>query len=668
MKVEEKVMKKFVVTVVLAFLMIQSAFADDREIGISLVPENPHALETVKFQCTAEGEWETPLKRAKLILFNPLGERVLRQNMELSERIATLNYTFPTDAPLGEWKYKCRIRDAEKKKKTVTSFFTLDDNSPDEGGTHKDILRYDGPATCISCHETEAQDMLSSLHMTWSGPTPQLVNTNGEEKGKSKGGINTFCTYAQSSKGACYSCHVRSDGNANHAPELTDIDCLMCHNDTYQRKFVSDPESTETVTNILGETKIYIFGKVDDEGNYITEPDFDKMPTGTTMLSLARNVHKPTRKSCLRCHAKAGGGDWTKRGDMGLSSVAPNKEEDVHMSPAGADLSCADCHSAAAHKVGGRGIDLRQTEAPVPTCGECHTLSPHEDKTLNRHAQGQVSCQVCHIRSYGKGGATEMGRDWRVPVWNKAFCSGQGGFVGEEFKQANVTPEYVWFDGRSTVYNVGDTIEMDERGMYPMAKAHGWPFDGQSQIVPIKRHFTVMPLHEDGKLIPPAIMWMFMTGNYDIAVQKGMEEQGMTGDYSLVDADAEMLISHGVDPKEKAPSCGECHDFTGKTQDGSGMVPFDTLGYHILPAEVKNCTLCHEKKNLSWQSLHNKHTEDDEDDSLSCTSCHSPEPTGFTNPQSSLCSQCHERKSWKKEGHKKHIEKRVDCADCHTFS
>ncbi len=660
-------MSKIVIVVVLFVMMAKSVIAADRDIVMTVEPENPVVSENVQFQCIAEGDWNIPLIAAKVILYNPDGERVLRQNMDINGLVATFNYTFSADEMKGDWKYRCRFKDGKNRKRAKATF-TLAEDRPGETGDHGQIQSYEGPSTCIACHEDVAREMLASLHMTWSGQTPQLINTNGEEKGKNIGGINTFCTYAKSSKGACYSCHVRKDGNADHPPELGDIDCLMCHNDTYQRKFVGDPDSTETVTNILGETKTYVFGKVDNEGNYITETDFVKMPEGTTMLQLARNVHKPTRKSCLRCHAKAGGGDWTKRGDLGLSSENPSRAEDVHMSPDGADLTCAACHSFSAHKVGGRGIDLRQTEAPVPSCQECHTVTPHSNQTLNRHAQGQVSCQVCHIRKFGKGGATEMERDWRIPVWNQAFCSGQGGFVGEEIKESNVKPEYVWFDGKSTVYNVGETIEIDERGVFPMAKANGWPFDGNSKIVPIKRHYTIMPLHESGKIIPPAIMWMFMTGDFDVAVQKGMEEQGMTGGYSLVSADAEMLITHGVEPKENAPSCGECHDFSGKTADDAGMLPLETLGYHILPEAVKNCTLCHEKESLSWQEVHVKHGEEGEEHKLSCTNCHSSEPTGFVQPKSSLCASCHKLKSWKDEGHKKHLKKGYECAACHSFS
>ena len=159
-------------------------------------------------------------------------------------------------------------------------------------------------------------------------------------------GINTFCTYAMSSKNACFTCHIRSDGNAPHPAEAKDVDCLMCHSDTYQRKFVTDPTNTKTVTNVLGQTKTYIFGKVDSQGNYMIEPDYSKMPAGTNMVNVARTVHLPTNKSCLRCHATAGGADWTKRGDMGLNSANPTVDQDVHLSQNGAKLTCVDCHAA----------------------------------------------------------------------------------------------------------------------------------------------------------------------------------------------------------------------------------------------------------------------------------------------------------------------------------
>ena len=686
-------MKIIGITATIGIMMCSLSYGAERRIEMSSNPGEVTLGDQVSLQCLASGDWQLPIISAKIIIKNAQQTRLInRASMSVNGNTATYLYEVPSDQESGNWKFKCIIKDQNSREKATTLFpvtetATLNPFPPapepepelpidppvDNGddiifeessiSAHNTITEYNGPSTCISCHAQEADEMLDSLHMKWSGPTPDLINTNGEELGKAVGGINTFCTYAVSSKGACYSCHVRADGNAPHPPEANDVDCLMCHSDTYQRKVVADPNNTETVTNINGESATYVFGKTDAQGNYTSVPDYDKMPVGTNMVNVARTVHMPTSQSCLRCHAKAGGSDWAKRGDIGLSSANPPVTEDVHLSQQGANLSCVDCHSALNHKISGRGIDLRQTEAPAPTCQACHTEAPHADATLNRHAQGQLSCQVCHIREFAKGGETEMARDWQKPEWNAAFCSGQGGFIGEETKAANVKPEYVWFDGSSYVYNIGETITPDERGIYPMAKASGKPFDGKSSIVPIKRHVSTMPLHESGKIIPPAIMWMFMTGDFDMAVQKGMEDQGMTGNYSIVEADAEMLISHGVEPKESAPSCIECHTNSGATPDGSGMVPFAALGYHDIPDAVKSCVLCHEKKSLPWESMHQKHRADD----VSCVSCHTSEPTGFIQSTSKLCSSCHENKSWKSEGHKKHFEKGLACADCHTF-
>lgn len=641
-----------------------NGYAAARAITAGASPAEVLVGSSVKLTCNATGDWLLPLVSAKVTIKNPSGTAVVSgQTMTISGTTAAYDYPVSANAAAGSWTYSCEIRD-RKTRVTQSSSFKVAALAISPIAAHNTITKYEGPVTCLSCHSTQGTEMVNSLHAKWKAPTPELTNTKGEELGKGMRGINTFCTYAMSSKNACFSCHVRADGNAPHPAEAKDIDCLMCHNDTYQRKFVSDPSNTQTVTNVNQETKTYVFGKIDSLGNYMIEPDYSKMPAGTNMVNLARTVQMPTNKACLRCHATAGGGDWTKRGDMGLNSANPTVEQDVHLSLNGAKLTCVDCHSNLNHKIGGRGIDLRGTETAAPTCQACHSAAPHANTTLNQHAAGQVSCQVCHIRTFAKGGATEMSRDFRVPVWNPNQLSGQGGFIGEEIKQANVKPEYVWFDGTSYVYNVDETIQPDAKGVYHMAKANGAPFDGKSSIVPIKRHFTVMPLHnESGKMIPPAIVWMFMTGKYDVAIQKGMEAQKMSGSYSMVQADAEMLITHGVEPKTKAPSCVECHNNTGHTPDDTGMLPMTSLGYHTLPNAVKSCTLCHDKKSLGWAATHQEHRGE-----FSCSSCHTKEPTGLVKDRSVLCSSCHSVKSWQGAGsHKKHVEKQVSCAKCHTF-
>lgn len=658
-------MKKILLTIASIILAGSIAFAGNLKLDVD--PETGILGNSIKFSCQIpKGQGGRIIKKAKILIWNASRQKIVnRVDMVIDKKTASYDFVIPDTQATGEFKVKFYIWNQDGKIKKSMKFNVIEATDKITGiDEHLSIDSYKGPSTCIECHEDEARQMLNSVHMQWAGPTPELSNTSGESLGKAKAGINTFCTYAVSSKSACYSCHVRADGNASHEPEMNDVDCLMCHNDSYQRKFISDPMNTETVTNIDGDQKTYTFGLVDMDGNYVTEPDYDKMPQGITMEEIAQSVHLPTKASCLRCHAKAGGGDWTKRGDMGLSSIDPDFNEDVHMSKQGADFTCTVCHSADNHKIGGRGIDLRQTEAPDPKCINCHSESVHESRTLNRHASGQVSCQVCHIREFGKGGATEMSRDWSEPVWNPAFCSGQGGFVGHEVKATNVIPDYRWFDGTSYVYNVGEEIIPNADGTYTMAKANGKAFDNNSKIVPIKDHWTIMPLHESGQIIPPVIMRMFMTGDFNEAVREGMAEQGMTGDYTLVDTNAEMLITHGVDPKSKAATCIECHNGKGSS---NRMLPFAELGYHTFPASVSNCILCHEQKSAAWKPMHNDHVRSK---GLDCNQCHTSEPIGFVKAKKDLCNDCHDYKEPEKvdELHKHHLEKGYVCGQCHEFS
>jgi len=528
---------------------------------------------------------------------------------------------------------------------------------------HAGITAYNGPSTCIACHPTQATNMLNSLHMQWKGPTPELTNAPNQVLGKAVKGINSFCTYAMSSGNTCFTCHVRADGNAPHSPSENDVDCLMCHSDTYMRKFTMDPTKTITVTNVLGQIKTYIFGLTDVDGNFFTEPNYAAMPVGTTMVDIAQNVHKPTRKSCLRCHATAGGADWTKRGDIGLNTgTAATDTQDVHMSATRGNLTCSACHAVAGHKIGGRGIDLRQTETPDPKCTDCHGTAPHSTTAkMNVHAAGQVACQTCHIRTFGKGGATEMSRDFRIPVWRASQLGGQGGFVGEELTASNVKPEYRFFDGTSYVYNTGETIAKNADGSITMAKANGKIFDGKSKVYPIKNHTTVMPILADGRLVPPAILWMFMTGDYNQAVTKGMEAAGMTGTYTYVNANAEMLVTHGVEPKTMAPTCAECHG-TLKGHNNL-MIPFTALGYHQLPTSAKGCVMCHSKKSLGWQQYHDKHRS-----ALKCWACHSPTPVSLIKPTSDLCNDCHVlRTATSQAVHKAHLPQGKVCTTCHVM-
>jgi hypothetical protein len=150
-----------------------------------------------------------------------------------------------------------------------------------------------------------------------------------------------------------------------------------------------------------------------------------------------------------------------------------------------------------------------------------------------------------------------------------------------------------------------------------------------------------------------------------------MKEQGLTGSYTMVDADAEMLITHGVEPKTNAPTCTTCHNYDGTTPDGTKMVPFDKLGYHVWPAKIKSCTLCHVQRTDSWEGMHSRHAKDGLNTGITlmaCTNCHTKEPTGLVKPTSDLCNDCHKLRTWGGQStHNRHVRRGYGCATCHKF-
>ncbi len=192
---------------------------------------------------------------------------------------------------------------------------------------------------------------------------------------------------------------------------------------------------------------------VEDATGFDFMPDTAKM--SISVLEAAHTVHLPTRASCLRCHAGAGGSDGGKRGDISTVTANPPLVSDVHMSPQGGNLSCAACHSAGNHRVMGRGVDMRPSDSPAQlTCAQCHTDRPHGDYNARNGASRdvhamRVACQACHIPRFAKDKSTEMERDWSHAEFSMAACRGQGGWLPSEVRATNVVPTYAWFDGTS---------------------------------------------------------------------------------------------------------------------------------------------------------------------------------------------------------------------------
>jgi hypothetical protein len=515
------------------------------------------------------------------------------------------------------------------------------------GGTHGGITgTFDTPAQvtakCLECHSLEGSHIANALHGLKAIATPNVVN-NLDDSNK-YGEINTFCTYPNPriAGAACLGCHPTLGKFENLG--AADIDCLRCHNDQYMRKFTAetDPAKFINVTDWQGTDKTYIPSAQDAQGNFMIEFDWAAM-SGLTAADLIAGVHVPTTKTCLSCHAKAGGGDWTKRGDIGLNSSIATAAQDIHLASAangGAALSCSSCHVAQNHQIPGRGIDLRPSEGgSVKACVACHvgmdSGSGHAAAGATR-SEGdrhvaRVACTSCHIPAYAKGGDTEMHRDWTSPHWNQGLCNGQGAWAGEEVKQGNVQPDHVFFNGTSYVYSLGETADVVDpiSGYVTLADALGDINDGK--LVPIKRHQSNMPVMDNtGELIPFDVVKQFMTGDFNGAAESGKAFAGLSGTHSWQWVEAELAINHGVAPATDVAACTSCHDAWGLGSDNK----LDSLGYRLKDTKALICSQCHAEKNLP-RDHERMHGHINKGSGIDCYFCHD-----FKRPERALCDPC----------------------------
>lgn len=516
-------------------------------------------------------------------------------------------------------------------------------------------------AKCLTCHDGEGFQAMNSLHGMMPTLSPKVTNSPGLSQKLSE--INTFCSYPNPAMAgaACLTCHPTLGKFENVT--AADIDCLACHNDAYKRSWPGDPDPAnhETVVDWQGTQKTYIPSDKDDAtGEFYVNFNWAAMP-GLTVSDLIQGVHRPTTTTCLSCHAKAGGGDWTKRGDIGLNSANPTSSQDVHLASVangGAGLSCSDCHTPTNHQIPGRGIDLRPTEGgSVKTCVECHTgmdagghAAAGRRSEPDRHA-ARVACQSCHIPVFGKGGATEMTRNWTLPHWNQALCGGQGAWAGEEIKVANVAPDHVFFDGTSYIYKLGDVLRTTVdpiSGSLMQADANGSinGILGISKLVPVKRHKSNMAVMssgpDSGKVIPFDVVWQFKTGLADEAAERGKTYAGFSGSHEWKWLESEMAINHGVSPAASVAACTSCHHAGGNFLVTT-QTKLDKIGYALKDADKNGvvnaadkaiiCSQCHSEKAFKrdWEQMH-AHTA--KGSGIGCTFCHDikrPE-RGLTEP------------------------------------
>ncbi len=487
----------------------------------------------------------------------------------------------------------------------------LDQSAPLTGSHAGRFSTYDGTATCLACHTEEAIALHGGVHYQWKGDASETVGLASGNAGK-LGGINDFCIYpdinwigkltnvsGQLVDGGCAKCHVglgaKPEPVASQS-QLENIDCLVCHSAAYKR----------TV------------GEVDGASRFV--PDTQKM--GVSILQAAVDITIPSNDRCLDCHTKAGGGNNYKRGDIEEAHRNPTRDFDVHLSSranGGAGLNCIDCHTAAGHRIAGRGTDLRPRDSQDEvSCTKCHGSTPHDNSDLNKHTS-RVNCTVCHIPTFAKVAPTDMARDWSLPG---ELNTASGLYEPANVKMTNVIPEYLFFNGTSYFYQFGDPAVEEANGIITMSAPLGDVTQTGAKIYAFKHHLGNQPIDPVTRnLLPLKIGLFFQTGGIDQAVQQGAKEIGWSNNgYEFAQTERFMGLFHEVAPSGQALSCNDCHS------DG-GRMDFPALGYS--PNATYNgkalCASCHEDKSNEWRGneffnkVHEKHVDDKKYD---CSKCH----------------------------------------------
>ena len=471
-----------------------------------------------------------------------------------------------------------------------------DDDPSDPHGA----LVYQGyPGNCLSCHGAEAEAMSNSTHYKWTGEAPDMVNRPEVIQGKLTNAMNSYCINIKGNWKVCGSCHVGrgkkpDDSTAGHE----NIDCLVCHNEEYA-----------TSRARIGENSMGVVSPTD---------------------SMVQNIQTPTRVNCLQCHAKAGGGDGVKRGDLSLATgTNTDPHFDVHMNKSGSDLSCQDCHVFENHKVIGKGSDLRPTDdvdrGAEIKCTTCHrgkdAFSGHDDEEIGRHV-ARVACQTCHIPTYAKV-PTEIYRDWR---------SHAGGLSGPghpfTLKEENLIPEYMFWNRQSDNALLGDnaskTLDL-VMGTYPTSRPVGSIEDGM--LYPFKYKTATQPMIRDDKVLIAMDTHEYLAGKGDVdtAIANGLENMRYprTEPYIWVDTDTYQMLNHGITPASSALQCSSCHGNTNRIDLQN------ELGYGLKGTKSEVCTQCHGKEEQKpFETIHDKHVKDKGYD---CSSCHN-----FSRPERDL--------------------------------
>lgn len=413
---------------------------------------------------------------------------------------------------------------------------------------------------CLSCHTEAGKQMMKTIHWTWSKKTK-----GGRETGKAMA-INNFCVAVPSNEPRCTSCHVGygwKNNNFDFTSE-TNIDCLVCHEQTGQYK-----KFPTAAGHPVYEEKMF------DKKVKFSPADLDQA---------AQSVARPTSFNCGVCHFYGGGGNGVKHGDLDKSLLTASKNLDVHIG--GEGMHCVDCHKADKHFIPGTKYEYADKSAR-PTCDMtgCHDVRPHKISKLNDHAD-VVACQTCHIPKFARGGyPTKMWWDWSKAGDKKRKNDKNYNVKKGEFVWAvDAVPDYRWHNGNVRKHFLATDKFDPKDAPIVLNELDGSCEDPDSKIYPFKIHRGKQIYDKQLRnFIIPQLFGGPESGAYwkefdwNKASKSGMDYIGLeySGSYDFIETMMYWPITHMVAPKEEALQCNDCH-----TRDPEGRMA-EVAGVHL---------------------------------------------------------------------------------------
>jgi hypothetical protein len=321
------------------------------------------------------------------------------------------------------------------------------------------VFVYEGPVTCISCHEEISfeeietgkqktvdlmRNLTTSVHYRfYSAEHPNVYGFNGKLADDFRmGKINRPCpkpgSFAMTAwaepvalengdtlSEGCGQCHIGGQptaplgemmpGYRTRKSEKEAIDCLICHSVAYN---MNDKQVVK-------------------DSKHLWHWDQDRS------MQAAMSVTSPISQACLRCHQHNLGGDiYIDPADssfqQSLVSVGhtrprvkhPGSKRGTPYSPtwdvhAAAGMSCIECHRTEGHYIakGTHTTTIMANDLPdvEVSCQNCHGEEPHGENEqyadhYNDHID-KIACQTCHIPFLHEDNATR--RDFANPQFEK---------------------------------------------------------------------------------------------------------------------------------------------------------------------------------------------------------------------------------------------------------